>query len=1296
MTTFNPKEEEEEEEAKAAVVIAAAAAAEAAEAAAAAEAAEEAAEAAEAANEEFWHSQMDQPIVPVVVESEPSPKENENVPVTASSKNLLHKQIDFAESQEERKSKLSNTVVVETTTMMPPDDEPTTSTIDDLVIFRKEKQSPDTDVTIDETNTMTASTASESASDNAAAGGGGDNGDGDNGDGDGDGDQDLDEIEATQYHLEIAERQISEATEQIQTESCCDSNGLEKNNDDDDDDDETERLVKRTADTDSKIADLPAKMFPSVDLFSNDTMDTTASLDADDEEHAPESLGDTCTRTAAEQKESENINVDETGTRRATLPLDIKEEEVMFATGMFFGTATDTTDTNVTSSPNTAVEDEFKTGTKSEPEVQAESAESLVETQQYGLLERLARGVARWPKTCLIVSLFVATILSFIGIYFGNFEIVVENVGWPSRGTVVADRQTQNLLVRQHSLKLSNPNISSYYWEDLTTNIQPGWETGPREEDKKDKPVDTNGNNRALSENMFIRRVLSENMLGEQNDSIKRRNITTFLDECDVNVYLDPSFLLRQKLWPIWEVASGKGSRQAPTSATDPEVLEDLCLAEEHTQQVLQDNRLCFGCDEGCLPPYSIVLYARFAVPYGLNMNCSELAAGWSLVREEEEASWRKCIEYWKGTDGDLDAMLGVKNRGPCPTFFSPALVDKWFEQTGRVQYTSSLFVTNFSPDRLYAVSDDFDRGTERIEGAYDTQFQLFTEYFANEIVVRDTMLAIGGCIVTTTAMILHTRSPFLTFVGLFQIILAFPLSYFIYYFVMGLVFFPFLNLIGIFVIFALGADHVFVAVDKWKNARNDYPYLSTEDIAGKALPSAGKAMILTTITTAVAFFGSAICPIAPIVLFATFSGMLIVIDYILDVLVMFPCLCIYDSYRFQRNGCMDFRRRNNRFPPVPLNEGLEPGSISSNGGAVGEKSEDCGDVELSITTKECKKKAVKANDIQRSELDKESESYIRRLLHGYYGFLHSWRRVLLVLSFTALGVCAYFASTLQKPDTPTEIQLLDDGIEYEKNRQWRSNLLLDSVLKESGSDAQVVFGLQPADTGDHLDPYTWSTLVLDESFDPSTTKAQLYLRDFCESLFNETFAKKMKNCSMNEFDEWLQVQATMLPMNQSTIYIEHCKNATGIPIQSESFHACISGWAEEKWDRNILSWNGIVKVISVSFRSQVRFNSPSAMLKSEWHRIEDWLHRKQVTEAPKEVSQAFFSSMDFWWWDTTESVYQTAFISAAIAIAVSALVILVTSRSLSMTLFSAISVVYVLVSVTAVMKAAGWTLGFL
>ena len=52
----------------------------------------------------------------------------------------------------------------------------------------------------------------------------------------------------------------------------------------------------------------------------------------------------------------------------------------------------------------------------------------------------------------------------------------------------------------------------------------------------------------------------------------------------------------------------------------------------------------------------------------------------------------------------------------------------------------------------------------------------------------RDMTLAVGSAGVTIIAMLIHTKSPFLTLMGLLQILLSFPLAYFVYYFIAGLV----------------------------------------------------------------------------------------------------------------------------------------------------------------------------------------------------------------------------------------------------------------------------------------------------------------------------------------------------------------------------------------------------------------------------------------------------------------------------------------------------------------------------
>lgn len=261
--------------------------------------------------------------------------------------------------------------------------------------------------------------------------------------------------------------------------------------------------------------------------------------------------------------------------------------------------------------------------------------------------------------------------------------------------------------------------------------------------------------------------------------------------------------------------------------------MQELCLAEEQTQLILQHHRLCTGCKNSnedqsqsksswdCLPPMSIVLYARFVVPDGFTMDCPTLAKAWEPYQTEVEEQWMECVDYLRQT-ASKQGFAGEdysNNRGPCPATFSPFFVDQFFgEEEGRVQFTSSAFVVDDDAatiQRLYEIADSFSRGGEGIEGFYDTQYRYFVQIYGNGVIYQDLYLVAGAALVTTLAMILHTRSPFLTFMGIIEISLSFPLAYSFYRFVGQVQFFPFLNLIGAFVVFALGADHVFVAVDK-------------------------------------------------------------------------------------------------------------------------------------------------------------------------------------------------------------------------------------------------------------------------------------------------------------------------------------------------------------------------------------------------------------------------------------------------------------------------------------------------
>jgi hypothetical protein len=390
----------------------------------------------------------------------------------------------------------------------------------------------------------------------------------------------------------------------------------------------------------------------------------------------------------------------------------------------------------------------------------------------------------------------------------------------------------------------------------------------------------------------------------------------------------------------------------------------------------------------------------------------------------------------------------------------------------------------------------------------------------------------------------------------------------------------------------------------------------------------------------------------APIKCFATFCGLLILFDYLMCILLVFPALCMYDKSRHRQSCCCRCH---------------------------------C-----------CRKSEAEGHEDTDHHMVVDKPSLIRRLLTRFYNALHMGRWALLLVCVAAFIVSVVFAAKMGLP-TSADVRLLDESTsQYEANYQWRIKLLYQVLVRKSGSTAYVTWGVKPADTGDINNPLSWSQLVLDESFDPSSEDSQVYMRDFCDRFFENDWAERTVvdyECPINRFDSWLQEQSNSSAPD--AIYVENCGGATSLPVQQNEFDTCIYAWGQQVVELSVLAREGKVEVMYIPFSSRVRFDSNFDDTDREWKDIESWMG-SQVVGAPEGVSRMFHTSENFWWYDTNGSMLETAYTAAAIAIGTGALVILLSSRSIVLTIFSTVTIGYVLASVTATLYALGWTLGFL
>lgn len=435
--------------------------------------------------------------------------------------------------------------------------------------------------------------------------------------------------------------------------------------------------------------------------------------------------------------------------------------------------------------------------------------------KKLSLPQRYAQSIAHSPTKHLSVSITLSIIIIAIILIAGDFQIEVGNKGLLSRATLIADRSTQQLELR---------------------NVM----TSKSEDQHHDNKIDYCDGTWYGSESMLNPHSLNFNIM-----------FKTY----------------------------------SPTiSALDADSLYEMCTYEEATLDLFEQLDTCFKCqidesstEEKCLQPYSLVGYARIYLNFlnGITdpeyltptISCDSLRSKWTAkIQSQFTDILRGCTKYTLQMT-KIEELKDGDEYASCPLPIMPAtLVDKDFLQTDIVRFTSSIFATKNDKKSIKAMynaetSDQFSASRPQVssfEGVYfevgvnslySTGKQGFYELYLNEILPKEALISVLAVIVTSLCILFHTRSLFLTLLGLLQIVLALPWAYFVYRFICGLSFFPFININALFIVFALGADDIFVVVDRWKLKRLEHPDLSTEVVAIIALPEAAYATFVTSIT---------------------------------------------------------------------------------------------------------------------------------------------------------------------------------------------------------------------------------------------------------------------------------------------------------------------------------------------------------------------------------------------------------------------------------------------------------------
>lgn len=236
------------------------------------------------------------------------------------------------------------------------------------------------------------------------------------------------------------------------------------------------------------------------------------------------------------------------------------------------------------------------------------------------------------------------------------------------------------------------------------------------------------------------------------------------------------------------------------------------------------------------------------------------------------------------------------KNYNPCTSSLVPTKTRMFFKLGTPLRSQNSNERTKVYLDKIARV--EFESIRDGIlkdkMSLYYISTMLF-EYDVTRQALKDMLLAVGSFAFIVVFMWIQTGTLWITFMGILSIITSFLMTNLIYRFVLGYKYFGFFHIISMFIILGIGADDVFIFYDTWKlTGTSKYP--TPAHRLSDCYRKAAKTTFVTSVTTMAAFLVSGMSPLLPVSSFGIFSGLLVGVNFLCDLLYFPTVIMMYHS----------------------------------------------------------------------------------------------------------------------------------------------------------------------------------------------------------------------------------------------------------------------------------------------------------------------------------------------------------------------------------------------------------------
>ena len=543
---------------------------------------------------------------------------------------------------------------------------------------------------------------------------------------------------------------------------------------------------------------------------------------------------------------------------------------------------------------------------------------------------------------------------------------------------------------------------------------------------------------------------------------------------------------------------------------------------------------------------------------------------------------------------------------------------------------------------------------------------ELFDKYLQRDIL----WVGVALCAIVL-ALWIYTTSLFLTAMTVVSLAISFEVSYFVYTHVFDIHFFPFMNLLVLVILIGIGADNVFIYSKTWALAKQEKNVGTLEKIVSDTIRHATLSIFVTSLTTAAAFYASYVNHITALACFALFAGTTVIVNFFVVITWIPASLVVYE--RWLSDCCLCYRTEY---------YGSKQGRIyyvSSLPHTIYERASEC----------------------WRGVFERLLPCAVLRL------------RFFWLLSLAAVALCAivivFFSPRLRLP-TSEDFQLFSRDHLFEvydlrmKRHFWFEKSASSNVVT---MPMTIVWGVIPVDVGDKLNPFSKSSVMYDETFNPATPRAQMWLLRFCQALRLTDFYKRdpgfqLTNCFIEHFKLFMEsgCDSTADKLQRS------CCGFDTFPYSEDVFNRCVHVYvpilthsrrlyhtnpnAGPRYSRD----TGKLVALVVEFSSKQPY-SPSYEKMADFYRYMDSWVRERMMTAPEEMRRGWFVSLlDFY--ALQESIAEGTPLAIGIAIAIATVVAFMTTLNLLITFYAMLSIASAIFVTIAVLVLLGWQLNVL